>query len=160
MQFKSITVIIVLLLLVASLSIAGCTSSTTNQTSSASPSAQASPTPIPTNLPTNELFTSLALLSYPTGYQDLIVNQTNSVKVRVVNHENASADYRLVVTLTNKTIYSTSFGLSNNPGWERSIAFTPTQLGMGQKLNFNLYKGGNSSVYRNVYLYVNVISLI
>jgi Protein of unknown function (DUF1616) len=152
--------VVIALVVVASLSVAGCTVSTTNQTSSASPSAQASPTPIPTNLPTNEPFTSLALLSYPTGYQDLIVNQTNSVTVRVVNHENASANYKLVVTLTNKTIYSTSFGLSNDQAWQRSIAFMPTQLGMGQKLDFNLYKDGNSSVYRNVYLYINVISLI
>ena len=160
MQLKPTTAIAVLFLIaVASLLVSGCTNNTTNQTPSASPSAQASPTPIPKNLPTNEPFTSLALLSYPTG-QDLIVNQTNSVTVRVVNHENASANYRLVVTLTNKTIYSTSFGASNNKAWQSSIAFTPTQLGMGQKLDFNLHKEGNASVYRNVYLYINVISLI
>lgn len=101
----------------------------------------------------------MALSSYPTG-QDLIVNKTETVTVRVVNHENTSANYRLVVTLTNKTIYNTSFRLSYNQGWERSIAFTPIQLGRGQKVDFNLYKDGDPSVYRNVYFYINVISLI
>jgi hypothetical protein len=52
MQFKSITVIAVLLLVVASLLVAGCTTSTTsntNQTPSATPTA--TPTPLPTAAP-------------------------------------------------------------------------------------------------------------
>lgn len=151
MQLKPITAVIVLLLVVVSLLVSGCT---VGLPSTSSPT----PTPILTNLPANEPFTSLTLLSYPTS-QDLIVNQNNSVTVRVVNHEDASANYKLVVIFTNKTIYSASFGLSNNQAWQSSIAFTPTQLGMGQKLDLNLYKDGNSSVYRNVYLYINVISL-
>jgi len=107
-----------------------------------------------------EPFTELYLLGpggnasdYPTN---LTVNQTGRVTVGVVNHENANANYNLVVTLANKTINSTSFSLANNQTWQNSIAFTPTQRGIGQKMEFDLYKAGNANVYRSVYLYVTV----
>jgi uncharacterized membrane protein len=107
-----------------------------------------------------EPFTELYLLGpggkasdYPTN---LTVNQTGNVTVGVVNHENANADYTLIVTLANETINTTSFSLANNQTWQNSISFTPTQPGMGQKLEFDLYKAGDLNVYRSVYLYITV----
>ncbi|MGZ4890805.1 MAG: DUF1616 domain-containing protein [Halobacteriota archaeon] len=107
-----------------------------------------------------EPFTELYLLgpggkasNYPVN---LTVNQTASVTVGVVNHENTAVNYTLNVTLANKTINSTSFGLANNQKWENPISFKPTQRGLGQKLEFDLYKEGNTSVYRSVYLYLTV----
>jgi uncharacterized membrane protein len=107
-----------------------------------------------------EPFTELYLLGpagkasdYPTN---LTVNQTGNVTVGVVNHENANADYTLVATLANKTINTTSFSLANNQTWQNSISFTPTQRGMGQKMEFDLYKAGDPNVYRSVYLYLTV----
>jgi len=107
-----------------------------------------------------EPFTELYLLgpegkasNYPTN---LTVNQTGTVTVGVVNHENANTDYKLVVAFANKTINSTSFSLPNNQTWQSSIAFTPTQRGVGQKMEFDLYKAGDPNVYRSVYLYVTV----
>jgi uncharacterized membrane protein len=105
-------------------------------------------------------FTELYLLgpngkasNYPTN---LTIGQTSNVTVVVVNHENANADYTLVVTLANKTINTTSFSLANNQTWQNSIAFTPTQRGMGQKMEFDLHKAGTADVYRSVYLYLTV----
>ena len=106
-------------------------------------------------------FTELFLLGpsgnasgYPTN---LTLGQTGNVTVGVVNHENANADYSLVVTLDNKTVVNTtSFSLANSQAWQDSISFTPTQRGMGQKLEFDLYKIGTPSVYRSVYLYLTV----
>ena len=107
-----------------------------------------------------EPFTELYLLgpegkasNYPTN---LTVGQTGNVTVGVVNQENANADYTLVVTLANKTINTTSFSLANNQKWQNSISFTPTQRGMGQKMEFDLYKAGTQNVYRSVYLYLTV----
>lgn len=107
-----------------------------------------------------EPFTELYLLgpkgkasNYPTN---ITVNQTANVTVGVVNHENTNVDYKLTVTLANKTINTTSFSLANDEKWENSISFTPTQRGMGQKLEFDLTKGGDSLVYRSVYLLINV----
>lgn len=108
----------------------------------------------------SEPFTELYLLGpggkasgYPTN---LTVGQTGNVTVGVVNQENANADYTLVVTLANKTINTTSFSLANNQRWQNSISFTPTQRGMGQRMEFNLYKAGTPNVYRSVYLYLTV----
>jgi uncharacterized membrane protein len=107
-----------------------------------------------------EPFTELYLLgpegkasNYPTN---LTVGQTGNVTVGVVNQENTNADYTLVVTLANKTINTTSFSLANNQTWQNSILFTPTQRGMGQKMEFDLYKAGTPNVYRSVYLYLTV----
>ena len=107
-----------------------------------------------------EPFTELYLLgpegkasNYPTN---LTVGQTGNVTVGVVNQENAKADYTLVVTLANKTINTTSFSLANNQTWQNSVSFTPTQRGMGQKMEFDLYKAGTPNVYRSVYLYLTV----
>jgi uncharacterized membrane protein len=36
------------------------------------------------------------------------------------------------------------------------VSFAPTHSGMGQKLEFDLYKGSDPSVYRSVYLYLTV----
>jgi uncharacterized membrane protein len=105
-------------------------------------------------------FTELYLLgpggkasNYPTN---VTLGQTANVTVGVVNHENANADYALIVALNNKTINATSFSLANGQTWQNPISFTATQRGMGQKLEFDLYKSGNAAVYRSVYLYLTV----
>ena len=107
----------------------------------------------------SEPFTELYLLGpggkasgYPTN---LTVGQTGNVTVGVVNHENANVDYRLVATLANKTVTTKTFSLANGP-WENSISFTPTTRGAGQKMQVDLYKGGNTTVYRSVYLVLTV----
>lgn len=105
-------------------------------------------------------FTQLYLLGpsgkasgYPTN---LTVNQTANVTVGVVNNENADANYILAVSLDNASVATQSFSLANNQKWEKPIAFAPTHSGMGQKLEFDLYKGGDPNVYRSVYLYLTV----
>ena len=108
----------------------------------------------------SEPFTELYLLGpggkasgYPTN---LTVGQTGNVTVSVVNHENANVDYRLVATLANKTVTTKTFSLANGQPREDSISFTPTTRGAGQKMQVDLYKGGNTTVYRSVYLVLTV----
>jgi uncharacterized membrane protein len=107
-----------------------------------------------------EPFTELYLLGpggkasgYPTN---LTAGQTANVTVGVANHENANVNYTLVVTFTNKTIRTESFSLANNQTLEKSISFQAASAGSGQKLTFDLYKGDDATVYRSVYLLVNV----
>lgn len=107
-----------------------------------------------------EPFTELFLLGpsgtasgYPTN---LTVGQTGNVTVGVINHENADANYTLVVRLDNATVATQAFTLGNDEQWEHSVSFAPTHSGMGQKLEFDLYKGSDPSVYRSVYLYLTV----
>jgi uncharacterized membrane protein len=40
--------------------------------------------------------------------------------------------------------------------WQETISFRPTAAGDSQKVEFLLYKSGQSEVYRSVYLLVNV----
>lgn len=108
----------------------------------------------------DEPFTELFLLGpsgtasdYPTN---LTVGQTGNVTVGVVNHENADANYTLVVRLGNATVATQAFSLANNEPWNYSVSFAPTHSGLGQKLEFDLYKGSDPSVYRSVYLYLTV----
>lgn len=107
-----------------------------------------------------EPFTELYLLGpsgkasdYPTN---LTVNQTANVTVGVVNHENADVNYTLRVSLANTSVSTQSFSLANGQQWQNVTSFTPTHLGLGQKLEFALYKGTDPNVYRSVYLYINV----
>ncbi len=107
-----------------------------------------------------EPFTELYLLGpdgkasgYPTN---LTINQTANVTVGVVNHENAAVNYTLHVSLVNKSINTQSFSLANGQQWTNVTSFTPTHRGLGQKLEFALYKGTAPNVYRSVYLYLNV----
>jgi uncharacterized membrane protein len=105
-------------------------------------------------------FTELYLLS-PDGtasnYQtNLTVGQTGNVTVVVVNHENANVNYYLMVKLGNATVATRSFSLTNDAKWEDSISYTPTHTGLGQKLDFFLFKDGNTTVYRSAYLYLTV----
>ncbi len=107
-----------------------------------------------------EPFTELYLLGpggkaagYPTN---LTINQTANVTVGVVNHENANVKYTLRVSLANQSVNTQSFSLANGQQWTNVTSFTPTQRGLGQKLEFALYKGTDPNVYRSVYLYLNV----
>ncbi len=107
-----------------------------------------------------EPFTELYLLGpggkasgYPTN---LTVNQTANVTVGVVNHENTAVNYTLHVTLANRSVSTQPFSLANGQQWTNVTSFTPTQRGLGQKLEFALYKGTDPTVYRSVYLLLNV----
>ena len=108
----------------------------------------------------SESYTELYLLGsgwkatdYPTN---LTLNHTANVTVGVVNHENANANYTLVVTLDNATVASRSFTLANNEQWENSVAVTPDQTGQNMKLSFLLYKGNDAAPLQTTHLWVNV----
>jgi uncharacterized membrane protein len=90
---------------------------------------------------------------YPTN---LTVNQTTNVTVGVVNHENANANYTLVVTLDNATVATRSFSLANNEQWENSVAITPDRTGQDMKLSFLLYEDNNAAPLETTHLWVNV----
>ncbi|MGA9080019.1 MAG: DUF1616 domain-containing protein [Halobacteriota archaeon] len=90
---------------------------------------------------------------YPTN---LTVNQTANVTVGVVNHENANANYTLVVTLDNATLSSRSFTLANSEQWQNSVAVTPDRIGQDMKLSFLLYEDDNSAPLQTTHLWVNV----
>ncbi|HML04779.1 MAG TPA: DUF1616 domain-containing protein [Methanobacterium sp.] len=91
--------------------------------------------------------------NYPTN---LTVGQTGNVIVGVINHEQATTTYNLIVKLNNNTLKNENITLSNNEKKEIPFSFTAVK-GSNQKVDFLLYKmPDNSTIYRSLYLDVNV----
>jgi uncharacterized membrane protein len=92
--------------------------------------------------------------NYPTN---LSVNETANVTIGIVNHEQATTSYMMVSTLNGGTISNANYTLSNNETKTINYSFKPTVAG-NQTLEFLLYKlPSNGTVYRSVYIYLNVV---
>ncbi len=93
--------------------------------------------------------------NYPTN---LNLGETGNVTIGIINHEQSSTTYSLIVKLKNKQIKKENITLSNGEKQEIPFNFNPTQIGKNQKLEFLLYKlPDNTTVYRSVYLNLNVV---
>ncbi|MGZ7118723.1 MAG: DUF1616 domain-containing protein [Methanobacterium sp.] len=91
--------------------------------------------------------------NYPTN---LTVNQTGSLIVGIVNHEQANITYNLVIKLNNNTLKNENISLLYNEKKEIPFSFTALP-GNNQKMEFFLYKlPQNDTVYRYLYLNLNV----
>ena len=92
--------------------------------------------------------------NYPTN---LSVNETANITIGIVNHEQTTTSYTMVSTLNGETISDANYTLLNNETRMINYSFMPTQAG-NQTLKFNLYKlPSNGTVYRSVYIYLNVV---
>ena len=92
--------------------------------------------------------------NYPTN---LSVNETANVTIGIVNHEQATTSYMMESTLNGGTISNANYTLSNNETRTINYSFKPTLAG-NQTLEFLLYKlPSNGTVYRSVYIYLNVV---
>ena len=92
--------------------------------------------------------------NYPTN---LSVNETANITIGIINHEQATTSYTMVSTLNDGTISDANYTLLNNETRMINYSFMPTQAG-NQTLKFNLYKlPSNGTVYRSVYIYLNVV---
>jgi len=92
--------------------------------------------------------------NYPTN---LSVNETANITIGIVNHEQTTTSYTMVSTLNGGTISDANYTLLNNETRMINYSFMPTQAG-NQTLKFNLYKlPSNGTVYRSVYIYLNVV---
>ena len=108
-----------------------------------------------------EKFTELYILgagdkagNYPTN---LSVNGSGNITVGIVNHEQSTTTYNLVETLNDVTLFNQNITLSNNETKQINFSFQATQVGNNQTLEFKLYKlPSNGTVYRSVFLYLNV----
>ena len=111
--------------------------------------------------PVTERFTELYVLN-SEGKTDnypkiLAVGQEAKVIIGIVNQEHETISYRLEVKL-NGTSSNVAAPLILNQAQKRqeTITFKPAASGDGQKVEFLLYKSGESQVYRSVYILVDV----
>ncbi|MBI5680864.1 MAG: DUF1616 domain-containing protein [Methanobacterium sp.] len=92
--------------------------------------------------------------NYPTN---LTLGQAGNVNVVIVNHEQITTKYHLLIKLNNITIKNEDLTLSNNEKKEIPFTFTPSKTGKGQKLEFLLYKlPDDVNIYRSLHLWINV----
>ena len=119
-------------------------------------------------LPTpGEQFTEFYILGMDgkaTNYStNFVLGDEKPIIVGITNHERRNMTYILAVTLSNETDHSTLHTdhilLADNKTWENVVSLKPDLIGDQIKMEFKLYKDGNTtSPYRDLYLWVNVTS--
>ncbi len=87
----------------------------------------------------------------------LAVGQAGKVVVGIVNREYKTMTYHLEITISGKL--NQEIGpmiLGPDEKWEAPVGFTPERAGDKQKVEFLLYRPGQSEVYRSLYLWLDV----
>jgi uncharacterized membrane protein len=89
---------------------------------------------------------------------DLIVGETASVTVGIINREQATTSYRVEVRLGGEVIGRAGpVVLENDESWEEEVSFTPSVPGANQKVEFLLYKDGAiEPSAESLHLWINV----
>ena len=92
--------------------------------------------------------------NYPTN---LTLGETGNVTVGIVNHEQSTTNYNMVIKLNGTLLDNQTFTLQKNETKLIPFNFTTTQIGNNKKLEFLLYKlPNNTQVYRSLNLFVTV----
>ena len=91
---------------------------------------------------------------YPS---QLSVGEQATVILGIVNHEQATVDYR-VETVVDGTEFNEIglIKLENEGKWEELVIFSPNRPGNDQKVEFLLYRDGQSEIYRTLHLWIDV----
>ena len=108
-----------------------------------------------------ERFTEFYLLGLGGEAKDypglLRVGEEGKVTVGIINRESEVMTYRVEVWIDG--VISNEEGpvtLEHDEKWEEIIGFTPNRVGNKQKVEFLLYKEGQSEACRRLYLWVDV----
>ncbi len=108
-----------------------------------------------------ERFTEFYILGpegQAAGYpSELVVGQEARVVLGIIDQEQEAAQYRVVVTIEEETVGEVGpIVLNHGEKWEQEIAFAPRRVGQEQKVEFLLYKGAATEVYRTLDLWIDV----
>ncbi len=108
-----------------------------------------------------ETFTEFYLLGLSGEAEDypeqLMVGEEGKVVVGIVNREHEVVTYRVEVRLNG--VISNEVGpvtLGHEEEWEEIVGFAPDRVGDKQKVEFLLYKQGQSEAYQKLHLWVDV----
>ena len=111
--------------------------------------------------PRAELFTEfyiLGLSGEATNYpKELVVGEEGKVIVGIINRERESVVYRVEIMIDG--VKNNEVGpmmLEYDKEWEGIVGFTPVKAGDKQKVEFLLYRQGQSEVYQRLHLWVDV----
>jgi len=103
-------------------------------------------------------FYILGLEGKATNYpQRLAVGDEGKVIVGIVNHEGKEVSYQLEVRIDSEQKRNIEpIVLNNGQKWEEIVAFTVDKQGEEQKVEFLLYKLGQTEVYDSLRLQIDV----
>ena len=91
--------------------------------------------------------------------KQLEAGQEDSVIVGIVNREQEAATYTVEVAIDGvKKSESEPVTLEQGEKWEQTVNISLDGVGNNQKVEFLLYKQGQSAVYQTIYLWVDVIA--
>lgn len=94
-------------------------------------------------------------VDYP---KELAMGEEGRVTVGIVNHEHEPVTYRIEVIIDgDKNKEVGPVGLEHNEKWEGITAFTLNEPGENQKVEFLLYRQGQTDVYQSLHLWVDVM---
>jgi uncharacterized membrane protein len=93
------------------------------------------------------------MIDYPL---ELKAGDTATINLVIVNHEHKTAEYQVKMKMEGvEQREAGPIRLGPEEKWQREVSFTPTQSGR-QTVEFLLYKQGQSGIYRDIYLQVDV----
>jgi uncharacterized membrane protein len=109
-----------------------------------------------------EKFTEFYILG-PEGMADdyptrVVLGNSGTVIVGVVNHEYRAVNYSLALVLDNESLLQQQeIVLAHNQTWEQHVTFEPDKAGADMKLQFFLYRDHTyTAPYRELHLWINV----
>lgn len=86
------------------------------------------------------------------------MGEEGRVTVGIVNHEHEPVTYRIEVIIDgDKNKEVGPVGLEHNEKWEGITAFTLNEPGENQKVEFLLYRQGQTDVYQSLHLWIDVM---
>jgi len=89
--------------------------------------------------------------------KELVLGEEGKVIVGIINREHETVTYQVEVAIDG--VKNNEVGpvtLDHDGEWEEIVGFTPGRVGDTQKVEFLLYKQGQSEVYQRLHLWVDV----
>ena len=116
---------------------------------------------VTTSRDSSETFTEFYVLGpagKAAGYPSrLRVGQSARVILRIVNREGRDTAHRVAVRIDGETTDSIDgLLLADGDRWQQTVGLTPTHAGEDQKVEFLLYKDGESAPLRRLHLWLSV----
>ncbi len=112
-----------------------------------------------------EKFTEFYILGAESKAQDYpkqaISGEAVDIVLGVINHEYQPASYRVNINIDGIEVGEANIGtLAHGQKWEQKISFTPQIAGERQRVDFYLYKNGETEPYLDepLRLYINVVT--
>ena len=104
-------------------------------------------------------FYILGLEGKASGYpEEVKVGEEGRVIIGIVNREHKPVDYRVEISIDELNIQEVGpISLAHEEKWENEVAFVPQVTGENKKVEFKLYKNGDTeALLESLHLWINV----